>query len=312
MSYSLKNKIQKDARAQKTKSSFINKLKTEYQLKSMLNMKELVGIFNNKKYNYANIELNKKVKNINNTVLTFSNESYTNFDFIKYLEKSKLIVKDKIEENLIKQQFNKFINQKLIAFEKTQLETKHPDFKALVKEYRDGILLFEISDQKIWTKAIKDTAGLKEFYISKKDTWKWPNRIKGTLFTSESKKTLNKVKSLKLKKSLSNDSIMSILNTDNLFNLKYENKIIDDFNKYNLAFEDLEKGFNGPFNHQKKWILVNVEDKLPQRNKELKEAEGIIVSAYQNYLENQWLSSLKKKHKISINFETLYSIKEKP
>ena len=312
MSYSLKNKIQKDARAQKTKSSFINKLKTEYELKDMLNMKELVGILKNKNYNYVNIESNKKLKNINNIVLTFSNVSYTNFDFIKYLAISKLIVKDKIEANLIKQQFNKFINQKLIAFEKTQLETKHPDFKALMKEYRDGILLFEISDQKIWTKAIKDTAGLKEFYSSNKDTWKWPNRISGTVFTAKSKKTINKVKSLKLKKSLSNDSIMSIIHTDNLFNLNYENKIIDDFKKYNLAFKDLEKGFNGPFNHQEKWVLIYVEDKLPQRNKELKEAEGIIVSAYQNYLENQWLSSLKKKHNISINFESLYSIKQKP
>lgn len=312
LSYNLKNKIQKDARAQKTKSSFINKLKTEYQLKNMFNIKVLIGILKNKNFDFENVESNNKLKNINNVVLTFSNVSFTNFDFIKYLAKSKLISKDKIEENLIKQQFLKFTDQNLIEFEKTQLETKHPDFKALMKEYRDGILLFEISDQNIWTKAIKDTAGLKEFYKSNKDTWKWPNRISGTLFTSESKKTVNKVKSLKLKKSLSNDSIMSTLNKDNLFNLKYENKIIDDFNKYNLAFKDLEKGFNGPFNYQEKWILIYVEDKLPQRNKELKEAEGIIVSAYQNYLENQWLSSLKEKHKISINYETLYSIKQKP
>jgi peptidyl-prolyl cis-trans isomerase SurA len=278
----------------------------------LFNVKVLVSILKNKKFDYENLDFNKNLKNINNVVLTFSNVSFTNFDFIKYLVESKLISKDKIEENLIKQQFVKFTNQNLIEFEKTQLETKHPDFKALMKEYRDGILLFEISDQNIWTKAIKDTAGLKEFYKLNKDTWKWPNRINGTLFTSESKKTVNKVKSLKLKKSLSNDSIMSILNKDNLFNLKYENKIIDNFNKYNLTFEDLEKGFNGPFKFQEKWVLIYVEDKLPQRNKELKEAEGIIVSAYQNYLESQWLSSLKEKHEISINYETLYSIKQKP
>jgi len=312
MSYSLKNKIQKDARAQKTKSSFINKLKTEYQLKIMFYMKDLMAILNNKNFNFENIESNEKIKNINNDVLTFSNISYTYLDFIKYLSKSRLIDKYKNDEKLIKQQFGNFINQNLIAFEKTQLETKHPDFKALMKEYRDGILLFEISDQNIWTKAIQDTAGLKEFYKSNQNTWKWPNRISGTLFTSESKKTLNKVKSLKLKKSLSNDSIMSILNSDNLFNLKYENQIIDDFDKYNLAYKDLEKGFNGPFNNEEKWVFIYVEDKLPQRNKEIKEAEGIIVSAYQNYLEDQWLTSLKEKHKISINFETLYSIKQKP
>ena len=312
MSYNLKNKIQKDARAQKTKSSFINNLKNEYQLKNMLNVEELGGIIGNKNFVYNNIETNKKLKNINNTVLTFSNISYTNYDFIEYLAKSKLIVKSEIDENLIKQQFNKFINQNLIAFEKTNLETKHPDFKALMKEYRDGILLFEISDQNIWTKAIKDTAGLKEFYSSNQETWKWPNRVRGTIFTSDSKKTINKVKSLKVKKSLSNDSVMSILNTDNLFNLKYKNKMVDDFTKYDITFDNLEKGYNGPYNYQEKWVLIYVEEKLPQRNKELKEAEGIIVSAYQNYLENQWLSNLKKNHSVTINYETLYSIKQKP
>ena len=312
MSYNLKNKIQKDARAQKTKSSFINNLKNEYQLKNMLNVEELGGIIGNKNFVYNNIETNKKLKNINNTVLTFSNISYTNYDFIEYLAKSKLIVKSEIDENLIKQQFNKFINQNLIAFEKTNLETKHPDFKALMKEYRDGILLFEISDQNIWTKAIKDTAGLKEFYSSNQETWKWPNRVRGTIFTSDSKKTINKVKSLKVKKSLSNDSVMSILNTDNLFNLKYKNKMVDDFTKYDITFDNLEKGYNGPYDYQEKWVLIYVEEKLPQRNKELKEAEGIIVSAYQNYLENQWLSNLKKNHSVTINYETLYSIKQKP
>jgi peptidyl-prolyl cis-trans isomerase SurA len=278
----------------------------------MFNIKELVDILKNKNFDYENIEINKKLKNMNNLVLTFSNISYSNYDFIKYLNKSKLIAKDKIDENLIKQQFVKFINQNLIAFEKTQLETKHPEFKALMKEYRDGILLFEISDQNIWTKAIKDTAGLKEFYNSNLDNWKWPNRVNGTVFSSESKNIINKVKSMKLKKSLSNDSIMSILNKDNLFNLKFDNKIIDDFKKYGQTFDDLKIGFNGPYNYEEKWVLIYIENKLPRRNKELKEAEGIIVSAYQNYLEDQWLSNLKEKHKISINFETLYSIKQKP
>ena len=312
MSYNLKNKIQKDARAQKTKSSFINKLKIEYQLKNMLNMKELITIIKNKNFNYENMEANKKIKTIKNTLLMFSNISFTNYDYIEYLLKSKSIEKNKIDQNLIKQQFEKFINQKIIDFEKTQLESKHPDFKALMKEYRDGILLFEISDQKIWTKAIKDTAGLKEFYALNKATWIWPNRVNGTLFTSESKKTLKKVSSLKTKKLLSNDSIMSILNKDNLFNLKYENKIIDDFSKYNLTFDQLNKGYNGPFNYEEKLVLIYVEEKLPQRNKELKEAEGIIVSAYQNYLEDQWLTRLKKNHTITINHNTLYSIKQKP
>ena len=106
--------------------------------------------------------------------------------------------------------------------------------------------------------------------------------------------------------------LVKLENKDNLFNLKFDNKIIDDFKKYGQTFDDLKIGFNGPYNYEEKWVLIYIENKLPRRNKELKEAEGIIVSAYQNYLEDQWLSNLKEKHKISINFETLYSIKQKP
>ena len=82
----------------------------------MLNMKDLVGVFNNTNFNYENIESNMKLKNINNTILSFSSVSFTNFDFIKYLSKSRLIDKDKTDEKLIKQQFGNFTNQNLICF----------------------------------------------------------------------------------------------------------------------------------------------------------------------------------------------------
>ena len=60
--------------------------------------------------------------------------------------------------------YNKYVANEIVEFEKTQLERKHPAFKALLKEYRDGILLFDITDQKVWSKAVKDTTGLQKFY----------------------------------------------------------------------------------------------------------------------------------------------------
>ena len=87
----------------------------------------------------------------------------------------------------------------MIEYEKTQLERKHPDFKALMKEYRDGILLFEISDQNIWTKAIKDTSGLKEFFNDNRNKWEYPNRVNATVFSSSSKKIIKKLIHLRKK-----------------------------------------------------------------------------------------------------------------
>ena len=314
LNYELKNKIEKDMRGQKTKSSFIKKLKVDYAdlIDELIILDELKKILKNENFDFKNMILNKEIKGINNVILSIENSSYTIYNFLEYLLNLKKLDKDLITNNTLIKLYEKFVNQKLIAFEKTQLEKKYPDFKALMKEYRDGILLFEISDQMIWTKAIKDTSGLKEFYISNADTWKWPNRIKAIIYTSESKKTISKAVSLKKKKGFNNDSLVKIINKENVLSLSYESKIIEDFSKYNTSFKELKKGFNELINTNDKWMTVYVEEKLPVANKKLEECEGLVVSAYQNYLEKVWIENLKKNHSMTVNYETLYSIKNKP
>ena len=314
LSYELKNKIEKDMRGQKTKSSFIKKLKVDYAdlIEELIILNELEKILKNKDFDFKNMTLNKEIKGINNVILSIENRSYPIYDFLEYLLNLKKLDKNLITNNTLTKLYEKFVNQKLIAFEKTQLEKKYPEFKALMKEYRDGILLFEISDQMIWTKAIKDTSGLKEFYISNTNTWKWPNRIKATIYTSESKKTISKAVSLKKKKGINNDSLIKIINKENILSLSYESKIVEDFSKYNTSFEELKKGFNKLINANDKWTTIYVEEKLPVANKKLQECEGLVVSAYQNYLEKVWIENLKKNHTMEVNYDTLYSIKNKP
>jgi peptidyl-prolyl cis-trans isomerase SurA len=314
LTYELKNKIEKDMRGQKTKSSFIKKLKVDYAdlIEELIILNELKKILKNKDFDFKTMPLNKEIKGINNVILSIENKSYTTYDFLEHLLNLKKLDKNLITNNTLTKLYEKFVNQKLIAFEKTQLEKKYPEFKALMKEYRDGILLFEISDQMIWTKAIKDTSGLKEFYMSNTDTWKWPNRIKATIYTSDSKKTISKVVSLKKKKGINNDSLVKIINKGNVLSLSFESKIIEDFSKYNTSFEELKKGFNKLINANDKWTTIYVEEKLPVANKKLEECEGLVVSAYQNYLEKVWIANLKKSHTMVVNYNTLYSIKNKP
>jgi peptidyl-prolyl cis-trans isomerase SurA len=314
LAYELKNKIEKDMRGQKTKSSFIKKLKVDYAdlIEELIILNELKKILKNKDFDFKTMPLNKEIKGINNVILSIENKSYTTYDFLEHLLNLKKLDKNLITNNTLTKLYEKFVNQKLIAFEKTQLEKKYPEFKALMKEYRDGILLFEISDQMIWTKAIKDTSGLKEFYMSNTDTWKWPNRIKATIYTSDSKKTISKVVSLKKKKGINNDSLVKIINKGNVLSLSFESKIIEDFSKYNTSFEELKKGFNKLINANDKWTTIYVEEKLPVANKKLEECEGLVVSAYQNYLEKVWIANLKKSHTMVVNYNTLYSIKNKP
>ena len=312
MKYELKNKIQKDSRAQKTKASFINKLKAEYNTKESFNPKILFDLVKKKGINDQNFKEFNNNKVLKTPILTFNDLTFSNIDFIQYLIKGNLYEKCINNIDLVKIHFQKFVAKELIEYEKTQLEKKHPDFRALMKEYRDGILLFEISDQKIWSKAVKDTTGLKKYFNNNRTLWQYPNRINGTLFTSNSKKIINRAYKLIVKGRINNDSIIALLNKEDALNISYKEKNIDDFKNYNTSFDNLNDGANKPIYANGKWYLFFVKEKLVTRTKEFNEAEGIIVSGYQSFLEESWLRSLKEKYNIEINYDILYSIKEKP
>lgn len=73
-------------------------------------------------------------------------------------------------------------------------EVKYPDYKNLVNEYREGILLFQLMDSKVWTKAIQDTTGLKVFFAKNQDNYKWNKRLDATIYTCANKTVLDQVK----------------------------------------------------------------------------------------------------------------------
>ena len=309
--YELKNKIQKDARAQKTRSSFINSLKITYALKETFDPKTVQNILANKYFDSIEIRKNTRPKSIDKVIVDFTENQFTYKDFIVFLSNtSKQLGKYKSDVKLISEKYNQFLNLNLIEYEKTQLPLKYPDFKALLKEYRDGILLFDISDQMIWSKAIKDTSGLKLFYEKNQDTWKYPNRAKTEIYTTQDKKTAKKIYKL-LSKKIRYDSIQKIVNQDDL-NVKLNKKTLDEFNDFNMSYNELSEGITKPIKVNEKFIILNVYEKLDSRNKLLNEAEGIIVSAYQNHLEKEWIKKLRSENEITVNYDALYSIKEKP
>jgi peptidyl-prolyl cis-trans isomerase SurA len=82
----------------------------------------------------------------------------------------------------------------IIEFEEKHLGEKYEDYKMLVKEYRDGILLFQLMDEKVWTKAIQDTAGLNNFFSKNREKYKWGERAQVTIFNAADTATLRKVK----------------------------------------------------------------------------------------------------------------------
>ena len=306
----LKNKIKKNVRADKSKNSFILSLKKEYSYKENLSkINVVIDLLNNKGFGPKLIEENSK--NLSSTLFSFADLQFTQLDFATYLAKTKARDLGEVK-NYVMKKYNTYVNEMIIKYEKTRLEIKHPSFKALLKEYRDGILLFEISDQMIWSKAIKDTTGLKNFYQANKTKWMWEDRLEVELFSSSDKKSIKKAYSLKKKGKLKNDSILNYLNKESQLNIKFEE---GKKNKTDLAFinsVEINKGLNKPFDFEGKYYLVNLIKEIPSSPKELFEAEGIITAAYQEFLEKEWLEKLSSKYEIKVNTDVLHSIVKKP
>jgi len=187
-----------------------------------------------------------------------------------------------------------------MQYENSKLEEKYPEFRLLVNEYRDGILLFDLTQELVWDKASKDTTGLKEFYNKNKEDYMWGDRVNAVVYSCVSKSTATKViKSLK--KGMTMDKVLEKYNVSSELNVKADssffsigqNKFVDSFawseGVSEIVMED----------ERSKFIYVySVHEPEP---KELYEARGLIISDYQKELEKEWIASLREKYPVEVN-----------
>ncbi|MDR1544809.1 MAG: peptidylprolyl isomerase [Prevotellaceae bacterium] len=205
---------------------------------------------------------------------------------------------------------NDFIDEELIAYEDSQLEKKYPDLKNLLQEYHDGILLFNISNEKVWDKAVRDKEGLQEYFEQNKKNYVWNiPHFKGRVFFCTDKNTAKEVE--KTVKKLPVDSVASYLAkrvnkdsvlVDSQYGLwkKGDNKAID---KY--GFKDKKADFTPNEKFPYVFILGKVLDKMPENYTDVR---GAVTSDYQNFLEDEWLKLLFEKYPIDINQSVLREV----
>ena len=163
----LKQAIMRDSRNDMSKTSMVNKIKKDYQFKEVAKAKE--EFINSLDTNLleGSWDLNKADK-FNKVLFTLTdgatNKTYTQQDFAKYVSTHQSKRTNSTPQVVGNELYNSFTTESLLAFEESKLDSKYVDFSNLMKEYRDGILLFDLTDQMVWSKAVKDTAGLKEFH----------------------------------------------------------------------------------------------------------------------------------------------------
>lgn len=305
----LQNKVKRDERANLGQKSFIAKLKADYKYDVVAaSVKEIADLLTNKTLTDSVFQL--EAAKLAKPVITFAGKTYTQADFAKFLKANSYTEKTTPSE-IIDEKLNAFAEKELLAYEDSQLENKYDDFRFLMQEYHDGILLFEVSNNEVWEKASKDTQGLAKYFNEHKADYKWEKpHYKGRVIMCKDQKTMKLAKAI-VKKS-HNDSIDKYLRTrlnDSIQYVKVEKNIyIQGDNKQvdKLVFKS-----KAAVEPDKDYPYVFVAGKLLKSLPEdYTDVRGLVTADYQEYLEKQWIAQLRAKYPVEIDKKVLETVKQ--
>ncbi|HLG35828.1 MAG TPA: peptidylprolyl isomerase, partial [Bacteroidia bacterium] len=298
MQAELKSKVNKDSRSDLSKTTFISRVKTKYNFKEMPKVKD--EFFKVIDSTLAEATWTKdKAEKLSKPMFTLGEKTYSQqnlSDFIASHQSKKSGTPVRI---LFDNLYNDFVNQSCLDYEESRLEINYPDFKTLMQEYHDGILLFDLTDKKVWSKAVKDTAGLQEFYSKNKNNYMWGERIEASVYTCFDAVVSKKVRK-SIDKGLRDDSLLAVYNKENLW-LQIKPGIFSKGDDPIVDSIPWTVGKTGDFKKDDKVAFVNVKRKIAPEPKSLDEARGMITADYQSYLEKEWIESLRKKYPSNVN-----------
>jgi len=298
----LKRKIERDSRGELSKKALFKKLHSRYKV---VNKPSTYSAFRKGAANKVETATFEKSDN-NKTIVTIDGMNVSVNDFAEYILAHQSVGSD------IDAMYTDFVNEQLLAYEESKIEERYPEYKALLKEYREGILLFDLTNKKVWKKAVEDTIGLQAYYETHRGDYTWENRVDATVYTCIDLPTAKKVKREIYKKhrnATTDAEILEKVNKVNALNLQVESDKFAKGSNNHIDATDWKVGIaKDILLKDGSYILIDIHELLASGNKELSETRGKVISDYQTELELNWIASLRAKYAVSINTEALHSL----
>lgn len=304
----IQQKIRNDVRKDAGKLALVDRLKKEYHFTPNKALYDKLYNMVNNDFPFDSIFISE-LKQLSGDLFSLNDVKYDISLFVDYIARNPrtqaLYAIDAMKEKL-----DGYEMQTILEYENAHLEEKYPNFSHLIKEYRDGMLLFEISNKNVWEKASKDKEALQQYFLAHQDKYKWDKKhYKGYIVQCTDKEVAKMAR--RLMKKIPADSINGVLNRT--FNA--------DKKQIRLSKGLYEQGKNPIVDK-----LAYKKGKMPQDSvytttflygKNLKykpesytDVRSDITIDFQNYLEEQWVESLRKRFTVKIYDEVVNSINE--
>lgn len=291
---SLRNKVTRDERTELSKQDLQKKLRIDHQFVEKADGRSLLMSMVDSSLQRGKWNPTVSAADGKKTVFVLSGTPHSIADLVAFIKTSQLTTK-LTPQAYLEQFYNEFIEKRITELVEERIMKENPDYKFLLQEYYEGILLFDIMEKEVWGKASQDSAGQRSYFLSHHADFTSGERVHATLFSSNTagfRAPLQK---------LIADSAESSINTFVTKNrVKTETGYFEKDEKPVLHQVSWAKGVHSAENNGI-YYLAWLKDILPAGLMSFEEARPAVISDYQGFLEKKWISQLKKKYRVKVN-----------
>lgn len=200
--------------------------------------------------------------------------------------------------------------EEVLARRADSLMALDPDLKNLIREYHDGLLLYEISNRTVWDKAARDSAGLEAFFKKNKKKYAWAEpRYKGMAYHVKDEADVEAVKDCVKDLPFTEwaDALRNTFNSDSVLRIRVEKGIFKRGDNALIDRDVFKK--DTVVAPTKDYPIDAVYGKLLKKGpEEYTDVIGLVTADYQDMLEKKWVAGLRRKYAVEVNKEVLATV----
>jgi len=309
MERELDTKIRKDDRSRLITNSLTAKLRKKYTVKRDEKLYARIKNLVTDKYYNNDWTFPGDRKEFNENLFTINDKNVRALPFISELEsQQKANLKIKPIGKLVDFVYEKYVDTQLNTFYNDNLESEFTDFANIIEEYRDGLLLFDLMEKEIWDKAKQDSLGLNNYFKANQAKYQWKNRVEVLIASSTKMDVVKEARKL-LKKDKNADFIKEKLNTKDVVNIMTKQETIEEGTENFPKNVTMKAGVSEVYQDGDFYFVNKVSKVMLAGPKTLDETRGRVINDYQQYLEDNWVTDLKKEFKVAVNQDVFTRLK---
>ncbi len=229
-----------------------------------------------------------------NTLFTMMGKPYRVNDFLEFVFNQAGGQPGSSARQRLAELFTQYVDRKQTELLEQKVIRETPEHKWLLKEYYEGILLFEIMEKEVWNKAMEDSTGQLQYFQEHATKYQAGERMTGTIYNSPSAENLSKLKDIL---AAGDDSFRKFLA---LNRIRQDSGAFE--RKDRLALSNITWS-PGTYETEHNGIhyLVVIDKILPPGPQTFEEARASVISDYQTFLEDSWIRELKRKFAVKVH-----------